>query len=51
MVYRGIVKNGVVVVEGGVKLPEGIEVRIEPLVEQLRNVIRTVPERLGRAKK
>lgn len=27
--YRGWVKNGVVLVEGDVELPEGIEVRIE----------------------
>ncbi|MHB1035721.1 MAG: hypothetical protein ACYC35_24450 [Pirellulales bacterium] len=57
MVYRGIVKNGVVVIEEGAKLPDGTEVRIEPLeqvealpsegptlVEQLRNVIGTVPD-------
>lgn len=29
MTYRGRVKNGVVLVEGNVDLPEGIEVRIE----------------------
>ena len=57
MVYRGIVKNGVVVFEEGVKLPDGTEVRIEPfarresrpsegptLAEQLGNVIGAVPE-------
>jgi hypothetical protein len=57
MVYRGIVKKGVIVVEDGGGLPEGTEVRIEPIVrekspavegptlaEQFRNVIGTVPE-------
>jgi hypothetical protein len=29
MVYRGYVKNGVVVLEGSVALPEGLEVRVE----------------------
>lgn len=48
MTYRGRVKNGVVVPEAGVRLPEGMDVRIElvsepetratetPEVEQLR---------------
>ena len=57
MVYRGHVKGGVVVFEKGAVLPEGTEVRIEPVVpaggvpaqgptlaEQLANVIGTVPE-------
>ena len=57
MVYRGIVKNGVVVLGGGTKLPEGTEVRVEPvargetlagegptLLEQLGDVIGTVPD-------
>lgn len=57
MVYRGRVKNGVVVFEGGATLPEGTEVRIEAvrtaeetsaerptLAEQFANVIGTVPD-------
>jgi len=57
MVYRGIVKNGVVVLGEGADLPEGTEVRVEPmardqglpkegptLVEQFADVIGTVPE-------
>jgi hypothetical protein len=57
MVYRGIVKNGVVVIEEGAALPEGTAVRIEPfafeasspgagptLAEQFADVIGTVPE-------
>ncbi len=30
MCYRGTVKNGVVVLEPGAKLPEGTTVRVEP---------------------
>jgi hypothetical protein len=57
MVYRGIVKNGVVVLGAGARLPEGTEVRVEPvargdstpdegptLLEQLSDVIGSVPE-------
>ena len=57
MVYRGIVKNGVVVLREGTDLPEGTEVRIEAivpsesvpvegptLVEQFGDVIGTVPD-------
>lgn len=57
MVYRGIVKKGVVVIEDGAELPEGLEVRIEPiaprveaaaqsptLAEQLADVIGQVPD-------
>jgi hypothetical protein len=57
MVYRGIVKNGVVVLGEGAKLAEGTEVHIEPvargestagegptLLEQLSDVIGSVPE-------
>jgi len=29
--YRGKVKNGVVVLEGEAKMPEGTEVRVEPI--------------------
>jgi len=57
MVYRGIVKNGVVVLRDRSDLPEGTEVHIEPvaqresragegptLLEQLSDVIGSVPE-------
>ena len=57
MVYRGIVKNGVVVLGEGADLPDGTEVRVEPitreksppqqgptLVEQFGDVIATVPD-------
>ena len=30
MVYRGRVKNGVVVLDNGGRLPDGTEVRVEP---------------------
>ena len=33
MTYRGQVKNGMVVLEGGSSLPEGTVVRVEPVVE------------------
>jgi hypothetical protein len=31
MIYRGKVKGGVVVLEEGVQLPDGTDVRVEPL--------------------
>lgn len=34
MVYRGRVKNGVVVLEAGVHLPEGTDVRVEIVEEE-----------------
>jgi hypothetical protein len=56
-VYRGIVKNGVVVLREGAELPDDTEVRIEPvasgeslpaegrtLAEQFSDVIGTVPD-------
>ena len=33
MTYRGRVKNGVVVLESGVRLREGMDVRVEPVGE------------------
>jgi hypothetical protein len=33
MSYRGKVKDGVVVLEGGIKLAEGTEVEVQPVVE------------------
>jgi hypothetical protein len=57
MVYLGKVKNGVVVLENGTGLPDGTDVRVEPvsreegiavdgltLAEQFADVIGTVPE-------
>lgn len=57
MTYRGIVKNGVVVLKEGAELPDGTEVRVEPIVkrggdvgeaptlaEQFADVIGAVPE-------
>lgn len=57
MVYRGVVKNGVVVLPEGAELPDGTQVRVEPvaggeevvnegptLLEQFADVIGTVPE-------
>jgi len=57
MTYRGIVKNGVVVLGETAELPEGMEVRVEPilqgknslgngptLVEQFGDVIGAVPD-------
>jgi hypothetical protein len=37
MTYRGRVKNGVVVLESGVRLREGMDVRVEP-VEKAESV-------------
>ncbi len=57
MVYLGKVKNGVVVLENGTRLPDGTDVRVEPfsrderaaaegptLAEQFADIIGTVPE-------
>jgi hypothetical protein len=57
MTYRGVVKNGVVVLAETAELPEGTEVRVEPivrgdrlpgtlprLVEQFSDVIEAVPD-------
>jgi hypothetical protein len=57
MVFHGVVKNGVVVLGGGAELPEGTEVRVEPvdrgegladegptLLEQLSDVIGCAPD-------
>jgi hypothetical protein len=57
MVYHGVVRNGVVVLEKGAQLPEGTEVRLEPiapsggvaaggptLAEQFADIIGTVPD-------
>ena len=31
MIYRGVVKNGIVILEDDVTLPEGIQVKVEPI--------------------
>ncbi|MBN2131135.1 MAG: hypothetical protein JW741_16665 [Sedimentisphaerales bacterium] len=36
MTYRGRVKNGVIVLESGVRLREGMDVRVEPVEEAER---------------
>lgn len=43
MTYLGRVQNGVVLVEGGVELPEGIEVRIE-----VEDILQREPSRRDR---
>jgi hypothetical protein len=44
MVYRGYFKRGVVVLDPKIELPEGIEVRVEPVAGELR---KTLAEQLG----
>ena len=44
MVYRGKVKNGVIVLNAEATLPEGTEVNVEPVPGAVR---RTLAERLG----
>ena len=52
MVYNGRVKGGVVVLDPDVELPEGTEVKVEPvlstgrrtLAEQLGDLIGSIPE-------
>lgn len=43
MTYRGRVKNGVVVLEPGVRLREGMDVRVEP-VGEAETVTESTPE-------
>jgi hypothetical protein len=43
MMYRGRVANGVIVLEPGVRLPEGMEVRVEP-VEEIERVAESPQE-------
>ena len=43
MTYRGRVRNGVVVLEQGVRLREGTDVRVEP-VEETKNTPDASPE-------
>ena len=54
MDYRGKVSGGVVVLEPGVDLPEGAEVRVEVLTSPLSSPSTTLGQRLmkfaGRAK-
>ena len=57
MAYRGHVKNGMVVPDDGVKLPEGVEVRIdlvdsarrEPDVEKAPTLYERLKPVIGRA--
>lgn len=52
MIYRGRVKNGMVVLDENIALPDGIEVRVEPvearptktLAETFQNVIGTAKD-------
>ena len=45
MTYRGKVKNGVVVLEDDAKLPEGTDVRVEPVDEPpLKDLVRVTEE-------
>lgn len=52
MTYRGHIQNGVVILDEQLSLPDGTEVRIEPVVptprrtlaEQFADVIGTVPD-------
>jgi hypothetical protein len=39
MVYRGMVKNGDVVFEPGIELPEGAEVRVEMMSPERRKTL------------
>ncbi len=43
MTYRGHVKNGLVVFDGPVVLPDGAEVRIEPVVEPRKTTAGELP--------
>ena len=40
MSYRGIVKNGVVVLDSGAKLPDGTAVQVQALDEDERSLLR-----------
>lgn len=52
MVYRGRIKAGVVILDEPVSLPDGMEVKVEPveppspptLAEQFADIIGTVPD-------
>ena len=44
MVYRGHVKGGVVVFDPGIQLPEGVEVKVEPIAPSTG---KTLAEQLG----
>ena len=49
MTYRGRVKNGVVVLEGEAMMPEGTEVRVEPIEPGSRDASPGTPSALFRA--
>lgn len=40
MSYRGIVKNGVIVLDSGAKLPDGTPVQVQPLNDEERSLLR-----------
>lgn len=51
MTYRGYVKNGVVVLDSSIRLPEGVEVTVrvispsrKTLAEQLGDLVGSVPD-------
>jgi len=46
--YRRKAKNGVVVLEGGAKIPDGAEVRVEPIGEQGTGGRPSIYDRLAR---
>ena len=50
MTYRGTVKGGVVHLESDAKLPEGTEVRVEPLESASPQVFEKLAKLAGRAK-
>jgi hypothetical protein len=37
MIYRGHVQNGVVILEEGAKLPDGLQVKVEPVETRARS--------------
>jgi hypothetical protein len=39
MTYRGCVSNGVILLEQGANLPEGTEVRVEPVEQPARQTL------------
>jgi hypothetical protein len=47
MTYRGRFKNGVVVLEGDAHLPEGTEVRVEPVAPQVNGEPEDLLFRMG----
>ena len=48
MIYRGKVHGGVVVLSPGIRLPEGLDVTVEPAQEEPRETQSAVPPRMMR---